>query len=81
MLCRQLPSLLQRFPMGNGFKLEEGEFRLEIGNNFFTVKVVRHCQRLPREVVGSPSLERLKVRLDGAVSCRCPCSVQGCQTK
>lgn len=48
MLCRQLPSLLQRFPMGNGFKLEEGEFRLEIGNNFFTVKVVRHCQRLPR---------------------------------
>jgi len=30
--------------------------------------VVRHWTRLPREVVDAPSLETLKVRLDGALS-------------
>ena len=35
---------------------------------FFTVRVVRHWHRLPRLVVDSPSLETLKVRLDGALS-------------
>jgi len=34
----------------------------------FTVRVVRHRHRLPREVVDAPSLETLKVRLDGALS-------------
>ena len=35
---------------------------------FFTVRVVRHWHRLPREAVDAPSLETLKVRLDGALS-------------
>ncbi|KFZ57651.1 hypothetical protein N321_08829, partial [Antrostomus carolinensis] len=35
---------------------------------FFTVKVVKHWNRLPREVVDAPSLQTLKVRLDGALS-------------
>jgi len=30
--------------------------------------VVRQWKRLPREVVDAPSLETLKVRLDGALS-------------
>ena len=48
---------------GNGFKLKEGRFRLDIRKKFLTVRVVRQWYRLPREAV-----DVLKARLDGALS-------------
>jgi len=53
---------------GNGSKLKEGRFRLDIRKKFFTMRVVRHWHRLPREAEATPSLEMFKARLDGALS-------------
>ncbi|KAK4815282.1 hypothetical protein QYF61_024041 [Mycteria americana] len=52
----------------NGFKLREGRFRLHLRKRFFTMRVVRHWHRLPREVGDAPSPETFRVRLDGALS-------------
>lgn len=53
---------------GNDFKLEEERFRLVIRKMPFAVRVVKPWAALPREVVDTPSLEVLRVRLDVALS-------------
>jgi len=53
---------------GNGLKLKERRFSLGMGKTLFTVRVVRHWYRLPREVVDAPSVEVFTAMLDGALS-------------
>ena len=51
---------------GNGFKLRQGRFRLDIRRKFFS-EGGDILERLPKEVVDAPSLEAVKARLDVAL--------------
>ena len=49
-------------------EMEESRFRLDVRKKFFTVRVVRHWNRLPSDAVNALTLEAFKDRLDGALS-------------
>ena len=43
--------------LGSKYKLKEGRFSLDVREQYFTERVVRKWNRLPREAVDAPSLE------------------------
>ena len=53
---------------GNGFKLDEDRLRVDIKKKLFSVRVVRHWNRLPSEAMNGPPLEAFTARLDRALS-------------
>lgn len=66
---------------GNSFKLEEGRFGLYmIMIYFFLVRVMRYRNTLPRVVVDTSSQKVFKVRLNRALSRRCPACEKGVRT-
>jgi len=52
----------------NGSKLHQERFRLDTRMHFFTDRVSKHSNRLPREMVDAPSLSVFKSYLDNALN-------------
>jgi len=53
---------------GNGSKLHQGKFRPDIRELFFTERVIKHWNRIPREMVNASRLSMLKRHLDCALN-------------
>ncbi|KGL81408.1 hypothetical protein N309_10553, partial [Tinamus guttatus] len=51
----------------NGHKLKHQKFHRNLRKSVLTVRVPEHWNKLPREVVKSPSLEIFKTRLDAVL--------------
>ena len=62
-----MDSLAESVVTEQGKWLKESRFRLDIGKKSFTVRVVRHWNRLPRQA-DALSLLTFEARLDQALS-------------
>lgn len=62
--CQALFSGAQQQDKNNDHKLNHKKFHLNMRKKFFTLRIAKHWNRLPRQVVESPSLEILKTHQD-----------------
>jgi len=60
----RLFSVVSDSTRSNGLKLGHGMSHTNMQKSFFTVRVMEHWNRLPREAVESPSMEIFKTSLD-----------------
>lgn len=62
--ARLFPVVPSDLTRGNGHKQEHRKLHLSMSENFFSVGLTEHCNRLLREAVEFPSMEMLDFHLD-----------------
>lgn len=46
---------------GNGHKMKQDRFSLDVRRSFSPIRIVKHCQRLPRKAEHCPFLEAFRL--------------------
>jgi len=62
--ARLFSVVLSNRTRGNGHKMKQRTFHMNTRKSFFPLRVTEHGNRLPREVVDSPTLEIFRTYLD-----------------
>lgn len=66
-MFQSVPLVTKNRTCGNDSKLHHGKFRLGIRKNYFVVRVVKHWENFPSDLIDVPYLTVLKKHLDYAL--------------